>query len=314
MPAVNTLQGTINWAQTYIEYSPLTAGIGFEPAISVASIIRNTMMTAPMTWPWNRKEDTSKQPQQGVQDYTYTSLVDFGFLEKVSLIDSKGLVYEMKDVLNTAALSRGGSVQRPQTCCVILNNPGVSLTIRFMGIPDQVYTIVLTYQMLPIQFQAFTVTSAGTAASGQTTYQGIFNPVAFPANSVANISGFVTNAGNNGSFNVVSATATALVLSNPGGVAETPTTPATAINENWGPIPDSYSDIYNNLFLGEAFAAVDETRSQVYRQLVVVSFLGKQEGLTDTQKNIFAAQWMAQGREWAWSNLKLQQGVQASGI
>jgi hypothetical protein len=313
MPAANTLQGTINWAQTYIEYSPLTAGLGQEPAITVASIIRNTMMTAPMTWSWNRKEDVSKSTQANVQDYTYT-LTDFGFLEKVSLIDPKGQIFEMKDVLNTAALSKGGSVQRPQTCCVITNNPGTQFTIRFMGIPDQVYTIVLTYQILPIQFQAFTVTSAGLQSGGQTTYQGIFNPASFPVGSIANISGFITNAGNNGSFLVVSVTPTALVVINSGGVTETPTIPAQAVNENWGPIPDSYSDIYNNLFLGEAFAAVDDARSQIYRQRGVVAFLAKQEGLTDMQKNIFAAQWMAQGREWAWSSLKLQQGVQASGI
>jgi hypothetical protein len=312
MPAVNTLQGTINWAQTYIEYSPLTAGLGQEPAITIASIIRNTMMTAPMTWSWNRKEDTSKSTQANVQDYTYT-LTDFGFLEKVSLIDPKGQIFEMKDVLNTSSLSKGGAVQRPQTCCVITNNPGTQFTIRFMGIPDQVYTIVLTYQVLPIQFQSFAVTSVSTASGGQTTYQGIFNPSALTANSIANISGFTT-AGNNGSFLVVSSTTTALVVANPGGVAETPAIPALAVNENWGPIPDSYSDIYNNLFLGEAFAAVDDARSQIYRQRGVVAFLSKQEGLTDMQKNIFAAQWMAQGREWAWSTLKLQQGVQASGI
>jgi hypothetical protein len=310
MAAVNTLQGTINWAQTYIEYSPLTAGIGMEPAISVASIIRNTMMTAPMTWSWNRKEDVSQFTRPTVQDYMY-NVSDFGFLEKASLIDSSGNVFEIPHVYNTAALSRGGAPQRPNDVAVIINNPGSSFTIRFMGIPDDVFQIVLTYQVLPVQFQAFTVTAAELASGGQTTYVGVFNTLAFPAGSIANLSGF-TNAGNNGSFPVVSVTPTSLVVTNSGGVAEIAS--ALAVNENWGPIPDSYSDIYNNLFLGEAFAAVDDSRSQIYRQRGVVAFLAKQEGLTDTQKNIFASLWMQNTREWAWSTLKLQQGVQASGI
>jgi hypothetical protein len=86
------------------------------------------------------------------------------------------------------------------------------------------------------------------------------------------------------------------------------------LTDGWAPIPDSYSDIYNNLFLGEAFAAVDDARSQIYRQRGVAAFLAKAEGLTDTQKNIFAQQWMAQGREQSSVVLKLQQGVQAKGI
>jgi len=311
--ASNTLQGTINWAQPYIEYSPLTAGIGSEPAITVASIIRNTMLTAPMTWSWNRKEDTSKQTVVNTQDYIYTNLPDFGFLEKCSLVDSQGNVREIKDVYNTAALSKGGAQQPPQAVAVILNNPGVQFTIRFMGIPDDIYTIILTYQTLPVQFASFVVTSASTASGGQTTYQGIFNTLAFPTGQVVSITGF-TNAGNNGTFVVVSSTLTALVVSNPNGVSETPATSAGAVNQGWSPIPDSYSDIYNNLFLGEAFAAVDDARAQIYRQRGVVAFLAKQEGLTDTQKNIFAQQWMAMSKEWAWSSLRLQQGIQASGI
>src|ERR1700693_1013909 len=51
-----TLTQTINFSQTYIEYSPLTAGAGFEPALSIASMIRSTIMNSPFTWPWNRNE------------------------------------------------------------------------------------------------------------------------------------------------------------------------------------------------------------------------------------------------------------------
>jgi hypothetical protein len=192
-----------------------------------------------MTWSFNRVEDSSQQTVAGTQDYVYTKN-DFGFLEKASLIDTAGVVTEIKDVYNTAALSLGGDQQQPHAIAVILNTPGTSFKVRFMGIPDQIYTIVLTYQKLPAQF--------------------------------------------------------------------------TSLNDGWAPTPDSYSDIYNNLFLGEAFAAVDDARSQIYRQRGVAAFLAKAEGLTDTQKNIFAQQWLAQGREQNSVVLKLQQGVQAKGI
>jgi hypothetical protein len=239
----NTLQTTLNWALPYIDYSPLTAGTGNEPAVSTASMIRNSLLSPSFPWSFNRVEDPQGPPlTQTVinqQDYVYTK-TDFGWLEKASLIDSNNNVIEIKDVYNTAALSRGGDQQQPHAVAVILNTPGTGFTIRFMGIPDQVYTIVLTYQKLPVQFVNLT--------------------------------------------------------------------------DSWAPLPDSYSDIYNNLFLGEAFAAVDDTRSQIYRQRGVAAFLAKAEGLTDTQKNIFAQQWLAQSREQNSVVLKLQQGVQGRGI
>src|SRR5579863_689403 len=124
----NTLQTTINWALPYIEYSPLTAGTSNEPAISIASMIRNSLFSPPTTWSFNRVEDslpatgsgTPVQTQVGVQDYTYTK-TDFGFLEKASLIDSNNNVIEIKDIYNTAALSQGGDQQQPHAAAVILN-------------------------------------------------------------------------------------------------------------------------------------------------------------------------------------------------
>jgi hypothetical protein len=315
--ANNTLTGTLNWAAPFIEYSPLTAGLSLEPAITNSSVIRNTIMTPPMTWPWNRVEDSSQSTTlvsgsqtNFNQDYTY-NITNFGFLEKCSVIDSTGRPWEVPTVYNTAALAKGGAVQRPTQVAVITNNPGVNFTIRLMGIPDQVYQIVLTYQTLAVQFAAAPITSVVAASGGTTEYIGTFNPSLLIVGQSALVANLKT-AANNGSFQIVSCNATTLVLANPSGAAETD--PGFAVNQSWAPIPDSYSDIYNNLFLGEAFAAVDDVRSEIYRRRGVAAFLAKQDGLTDTQKNVFAQQWLSQAREAASVTLKLQQGTQGRGI
>lgn len=315
--ANNTLTGTLNWSAPYIEYSPLTAGLNLEPAVTIASVIRNTIMTPPMTWPWNRVEDSSQFTTlvQGSttnfnQDYTY-NIKNFGFLEKCSIIDSTGRPFEVPTVYNTAALALGGASQRPTQVAVIANNPGVNFKIRFLGIPDQVYQIVLTYQTLAVQFTTFSITSVQAASGGQTTYIGTFDPTILLVGQSALVANLKTPA-NNGSFQILSCNATTLVLANPNGAAETD--PGLVVNQSWAPIPDSYSDIYNNLFLGEAYAAVDDVRSELYRRRGVAAFLAKQDGLTDTQKNVFAQQWLSQAREAASVTLKLQQGVQGRGI
>ncbi len=309
----NTLNSTIAWAQPFIQYSPLTAGTGMEPSVSIASMIRNSLMNSPLTWSWNRFEDSSMLTQVSKQDYVI-SLANFGFLEKASLTDPQGKIWEIKDVYNTNALSKSTGNQRPSAIAVITNTPGTSATFRFLGVPDAIYTINLTYQGLANQFGPFVVNSTGNAAGGNTPYTGIFTPASFPAGSVAQISGFTVNAVNNGSFLVVACTTTTLTVANAFGIAEVPTA-GTAVNGSWAPIPDSYSDIYNNLFLSEAFQAVSEDATAArYRQRGVAAMLAKSEGLTQMQYNAFIQQWLMRDDTINASALRTQQASQARGV
>ena len=75
-----------------------------------------------------------------------------------------------------------------------------------------------------------TLTAAGAASGGQTTYTGTF-ATPFPVNFPVVIAGFV-NGGNNGKFQVVSCNGTTLVTTNPNGVAETHA--GTAQFNPWG--------------------------------------------------------------------------------
>ena len=74
----------------------------------------------------------------------------------------------------------------------------------------------------------FEITSCANAAGGNTAYTGTFVPASFPVNSYADIVGFVTNPQNNGSFKIVSCTATTLIVANPNGVAEGTLVPVDA--------------------------------------------------------------------------------------
>jgi hypothetical protein len=342
-----------------------------------------------MTWSWNRVENSDTKTNTTDQDYKI-DLTDFGFLEKVSLTDPNGNTQELKDVYNTGALSMNATVQRPSGIAVIAYTPGVSVTFRFNTVPDKIYTINLTYQMISNQFGPYVVNSSANSVGGNTTYTGIFTPLAFPVGSTATIQGVsspitscaaasggnttytgtftvasfplgaeATIAGfpsplnngvftvvsvtpttlvlanafgiaqtfaatasgtivsmNNGIYLVVSVTPTQLVLANPSGVAEIPPPLAgTAINSNWFPIPDQYSDCYNNLFLAEAFQSVSEDAEAArYRQRGVAALLAKAEGLTQTQINVFRQIWLQRDAETIANTLRVQQGSQARGI
>jgi hypothetical protein len=518
-----TLQNTINFALPFIQYSPLTAGLGQEPAVSIASMIRTSLLNAGVgPWYWNRNNGPIPLAK-GQQDYLLFA-EDFGYIEKCTVADDQGRVWELKDVHNSSALSvsteqqrpnaislEGGAVgltaggtidtsasagspvtqaatsitiqsiageglflmTQPQGISTVAGAPGngwlngsfpadmftkvssgtetvvqtlspnalwasiavsfrmqtpgtapvyvqshtasgslasspqaltftnpttvgngilvyvqcfnvieapwtefsatddhnndyflvalnaqggaggcvaallwapdvaqgtsvVTVTyngtgsgsigiieisgvtgplvnsplVRFQGVPDQAYTANVIYQKRPIGFGPFFITSAATVVDGTTTYEGSFDPQAFPVGATANISGFLTLA-NNGSFIVVACNASALILENAGGVAETD--PAYATNFTWAPVPDSFSDVYNNLFLSEAMAMVDDARAQLYRARGVAAFISKAHGLNDMQKNAFVQQWLARSQESATSALRVQQGVGARG-
>lgn len=290
------LQQTINWAQTFIQYSPLTAGLGGEPAVSIASMIRTSLLNPPMTWAWNRGT-TTFNTVVGQQDYTVSTATDLAFVEKVMLADDQGNIFEIKDVYNSAALAKSSALatnalSRPNAMSVESSSgfgASLSFVFRFIGVPDQIYAVTVIYQKIANQFGPFFISSVGSAAGGNTTYTGTFDPLSFPTGATAIISGF-SAAANNGSFVVVSCTNTSLVVANASGVAAT--AQGYVSNYNWDPIPDYYQDVFNNLFLSEAMVAVDDARATLYRQRGVAALLSKASGLTETQKNAFAQQWL----------------------
>jgi hypothetical protein len=181
-------------------------------------------------------------------------------------------------------------------------------------VPDKIYTVTITYQKIAPQFGPFLITAVGNAALGNTTYTGSFNLPSFPAGSTVVITGpSNSNPVNNGSFAFVSGTATTLVVANAAGVVATAQT-LYAVNMSWAPIPDQLSDIYNNLFLSEALAVVDDARAQVYRQRGVAAFMATVTGLTDIQKNAFTQQWLARDVDRQASSSSTQLGNTSRGI
>lgn len=235
----NLISDTINWASPFIDYIPASAGTNSEPAITIVNMILNVVLGAPFAWPFNRAENNSQVLTNGTQDYTI-AIADFGYAEKAALTLS-GSIYEIPTVMNTNALAVASTIGRPQNIAVKAIVPGTSVAFRFLDVPDQSYTLTLTYQKAPVK--------------------------------------------------------------------------QTAVSGNWSGIPDSYSDLYGNLFLAEMFQLDgQESTARIYRQRGVASLLGRSEGLTDVQKNIFMTTALKDGLEAASFQLRMQQAAQARGI
>ena len=318
-----TLYQTIEFAQTFIEYSPLTAGTNLEPAISIANTVISTILNAPFTWPWNRNEfllTGATALVAGTQDYIF-NVTDFAYLEKVSLLTADGSYgFELKDVYNTnilgiAATSTGARAQ-PNSAAIKYYTPGTSIAVRFISNPDQAYTGSLTYQKIPVPFQGFAF-EAVEVISGVAYYMFSVPQINAAANGLVGqniqVQGFDI-ASNNGVFPVVASTSAYVILTNPLAVTDAVVTPASGIIGYWNPIPDSFIDIFNNLFLAEALASVEDGREQLYRQRGIAALLSKAQGLSDQDRNAFLMQYLSRGTaQQLGAQMRVQQGIQARG-
>jgi len=92
--------------------------------------------------------------------------------------------------------------------------------------------------------------------------------------------------------------------------------PLTALTGNAGTlvVPDQYIDIFDNLFVGEALANVDDGRANTYRQRGVTALLAKSEGLSDMDKNLFLEQYWMRDRQMLAGTLRTQQAAQSRGV
>jgi hypothetical protein len=313
-----TLLSTVNSVKPYLGFVPLFAGVNFEPATSAQSSTRNTILRAPFCWAFNRSTTSfALTSSPSTSDYTKV-IPDFGFIEEASLTDDSGNTHQIKDVYNTSTtLSQANEQGRSNSISVVSSDGLGNVTFRFSQPPDKPYTATIIYQKAPspqgIGVTAFGTTSVANASGSNTVYTGSFSPLALPALSYVVIAGF-SNAVNNGTFLVVSCTATTLTVANASGVSETPSATASVTPNSWAPMPDFMADVYRPLFFAEMMAASGDERAGQYRQRGMAALLSKLQGLENTQKSPFMQQWLSREIQQMESQLRTQQYTQASSI
>jgi hypothetical protein len=85
------------------------------------------------------------------------------------------------------------------------------------------------------------------------------------------------------------------------------------LTATWG-IPDQLQYIYNYFFLFFVLDYFDDPRAARYRQLAVAALLGRQSGLSQTDKNLFLGNWLDILQEEQAKQSTTAQSVQAKGM
>jgi hypothetical protein len=87
----------------------------------------------------------------------------------------------------------------------------------------------------------------------------------------------------------------------------------TQTTDAWSPIPDSFSDIFNNLFLGYYMESCQDPRGQQYIARGGAALLAKAEGLSEMDRAVFMQAFLNLDAAQIVNQLKTQQGRQAIG-
>jgi len=146
MSTTRNLQASALFSMPFIGYQPVNVS-NSEPAVTAANLTKQTILGAPFKWAFNRSS-INFPTEPDTQDY-FQTLSDFGFLERVTLTDSKGKVNEIEIMQSLTA----ESVQkRPGSIAANLMDATEGITFRLNTIPPngETYQIDGLYQKAPI--------------------------------------------------------------------------------------------------------------------------------------------------------------------
>jgi hypothetical protein len=87
----------------------------------------------------------------------------------------------------------------------------------------------------------------------------------------------------------------------------------TTLAQTWAPIPDKFEYLYNWGFLALSMAYTQDERFPIFNQKFVAHLLGAQQGLSETERNMFLDSWNILTSQNSLAAIKQNQGRQALG-
>lgn len=277
-----TLDHTIDWAKRFVFQRRLNSGNYIEPAVTSANTVLQTIIGPPFAWPWNRAV-IGFITNVGQQDYTifnWTALtnVSVGYV----LVDSNGNSQQV-----TTAGPTGASIPTWNTTTGGTTTDGTAVWTN-------IGPIGLTNSSTSYTFGW--IENASISEQDQNTCVNIWKQIQTKTDLALDsqqarphsISAQFYNANNSITFRLMPCPDKAYPVSIQ--IQQQPPI-INGTDSTWEPVPDSFSRLYNWGFLALMYMYADDPRFQLANQKFVANLLSTAEGLTETEINIFLANW-----------------------
>ncbi len=292
MAATKSLQNSIDWVKPFLNWASLTIGVNYEPAMTSANQTLQTIVGPPFVWPWNRAY-ANFLTSVGVQDYT-VYIPTFGYLESATIelcgnitavnVTDNVATYQAVNGFGTLANEGIGQVVHITGC----DTSGLNGDFPIVEVDPngQFFTVASTLgNMMEVEAGALAIAGPSTQLElkwGSLEVDRAIDRPTFIATQESDMSGV------NFMFRLMPIPGLPYRVNLtfqkcPGSLA----TPSSL----WG-IPDQLQYIYNYFFAFFMFDYFDDPRAARYRQLAVASLLGRQSGLSSTDRNLFLGNWL----------------------
>ena len=301
MAATLSLANTVAWSKSFIANLDPSVVTGNEPAVTSANLVKQTILGPPFIWRWNRV-NTGFVAASGIQDYVLGNwLASTPFPLNALIVDTNG---NSQQVTTSGSTGASQPTWNGSTSGTTTDN-GVTWT-NLGPIPGAASSYSFNF-IETASVQDTTLSPAKWFEINTNLCLGLDSSQARPREIAAQKD---DNAGNI-TFRLMPVPDKTYPISL---TLQQKSTLFQSVSDKWAPIPDEYSYIFNWGFLALMFMYNDDPRWAVANQKFVGALLGAQQGLTETERNIFLNNWEAVTGQQAQNAIRMQQGNQARGV
>jgi hypothetical protein len=308
-----TVLQSMEFCKRFSYNRPSAIGNYLEPAKTAANFTMQTILGPPFRWWWNSQELTFTASQTAASANTTGNVVIAGGVLTLTVTSAFAInQLLLLSGFTTVTQLNGQSI-------VVLTNTGTVITanINLPNVSSTADAGVVTaatnqdYTLAVPQFSHIETASVLDISKTPAKWMGLTNKSSLSLEANIARPEFIEAYNQDAAGNVTFRLLPAPNLAYPVSIHTQNAAPLiTSLNQTWAPIPDYLQYIYNYGFLSLMWAFADDPRFQWANQKFITHLLGRADGLTALERNIFLNRWDdLTGRQ----NLDIQQGVSARG-
>ena len=286
MASTLTLQQSVNFASIFTRLNPLTGvgSINNEPALTIGNWVRQLLLGPPFAWRWNRQQ-TAFFATIGQQDYNLT-----GWQAQTAIAAGQILLDSNGNQQTCITAGSSGSVQ--PTWNVTPGGTTTDGTVKWLN-NGSVDTTGTVSSFLNFGWLEKAVAIDVNGNSRELTIQ-----LNVSKNQTQNQPFIISPVIDNGSGSVIFRIQPPPEQNYTVYLTYQKSAPNfSALGDTWAPIPDYMSYLYNQAFLAKSYEYLSDERWAPATQMFVKFLVAANEGLDESQINIFLNERMNTARQ-----------------
>jgi hypothetical protein len=323
--ATRTIGDTIEWAKRFMFNRNPVIGNSLEPALSCATHVAQTILSPPFEWWWNNEElvftanpvnnsatSSSSTVASGTLTVTATNTFAVGNIVQLGTVAAPytgslaGLNGQVMVILTASGSAFSGSVNSANatdTSAAVITN----VTTQDYTIPVPAFSHIEHASVLDL----VQVPQSNPPVYNPAKWWELTVKNSLSLESVKARPTFISPHVEDGNGNMTFRLSAAPDKPYPVSIHVQLVAPEfTSINQPWAPLPDFMQLVYEMGFLAMMWQFSDDPRATWANNQFKAALLGRAEGLSEEQKNIFLNNW--EGLQSGYM-MKMQQGIQARG-